>query len=118
MKGAYISSFVTKFYDFSIFTLAECYNKQIKETRFVFLAFNCMFVYRRRLFSMINDLPTVFEVVTEKKPVKDMVHGADGGSKSKSGTKVTKFEFNSIPIAFGCKWEWIRIPLQLTKSFE
>nr|KAJ0205563.1 hypothetical protein LSAT_V11C500283510 [Lactuca sativa] len=54
--------------------MKECYNKHIKETR-------------RRLFSMINDLPTVFEVVTEKKPVKDMVHGADGGSKSKSGTK-------------------------------
>ncbi|KAI3525761.1 hypothetical protein L1887_04824 [Cichorium endivia] len=42
---------------------------------------------RKRLFSLINDLPTVFEVVTEKKPVKDMIPGADSGNKSKSGTK-------------------------------
>ncbi|KAF5953614.1 hypothetical protein HYC85_006470 [Camellia sinensis] len=35
---------------------------------------------RKRLFSMINDLPTVFEVVTERKPVKDKP-SADSGSK-------------------------------------
>lgn len=43
---------------------------------------------RKRLFSLINDLPTVFEIVTERKPVKDIIiPGADSGSKSKSGTK-------------------------------
>ncbi|GMP51229.1 hypothetical protein CsSME_00017543 [Camellia sinensis var. sinensis] len=35
---------------------------------------------RKRLFSMINDLPTVFEVVTERKPVKEKP-SADSGSK-------------------------------------
>lgn len=41
---------------------------------------------RKRLFSMINDLPTVFEVVTERKPVKDKPT-ADSGSKSRGSTK-------------------------------
>ncbi|GFY82111.1 alfin-like 1 [Actinidia rufa] len=43
---------------------------------------------RKRLFSLINDLPTVFEVVTERKPVKDKP-SMDSGSKSRlsSGTK-------------------------------
>ncbi|KAL3638062.1 phytoene dehydrogenase AL-1 [Castilleja foliolosa] len=41
---------------------------------------------RKRLFSMINELPTVFEVVTERKPVKDKLNG-DSGSKSRGSTK-------------------------------
>ncbi|KAL0336760.1 UNVERIFIED_CONTAM: PHD finger protein ALFIN-LIKE 1 [Sesamum calycinum] len=41
---------------------------------------------RKRLFSLINDLPTVFEVVTERKPVKDKPN-ADSGSKSRGSTK-------------------------------
>lgn len=36
---------------------------------------------------MINELPTVFEVVTEKKPVKDKP-SVDSGSKSRGSTKV------------------------------
>ncbi|XP_017442518.1 PHD finger protein ALFIN-LIKE 1 isoform X1 [Vigna angularis] len=43
---------------------------------------------RKRLFGLINDLPTVFEVVTERKPVKDKPT-ADSGSKSRSSTKVS-----------------------------
>lgn len=42
---------------------------------------------RKRLFSMINDLPTVFEVVTERKPVKDKP-SVDSGSKSRGSIKV------------------------------
>ncbi|KAL3830177.1 hypothetical protein ACJIZ3_018979 [Penstemon smallii] len=41
---------------------------------------------RKRLFSLINDLQTVFEVVTERKPVKDKPN-ADSGSKSRGSTK-------------------------------
>ncbi|KAF2319099.1 hypothetical protein GH714_013416 [Hevea brasiliensis] len=41
---------------------------------------------RKRLFSLINDLPTLFEVVTERKPVKDKP-SMDSGSKSRNGTK-------------------------------
>ncbi|KAL9263688.1 PHD finger protein ALFIN-LIKE 1-like protein [Drosera capensis] len=40
---------------------------------------------RKRLFSLINELPTVFEVVSEKKPMKDKP-GVDSGGKSKSGS--------------------------------
>ncbi|XAR71924.1 hypothetical protein NMG60_11018380 [Bertholletia excelsa] len=43
---------------------------------------------RKRLFSLINDLPTVFEVVTERKPIKDKP-SMDSGSKSKISTKRT-----------------------------
>ncbi|CAA2969571.1 PHD finger ALFIN-LIKE 1-like [Olea europaea subsp. europaea] len=41
---------------------------------------------RKRLFSLINDLPTVFEVVTERKPVKDKAT-ADSGSRSRVNKK-------------------------------
>ncbi|KAI8540105.1 hypothetical protein RHMOL_Rhmol09G0236300 [Rhododendron molle] len=41
---------------------------------------------RKRLFSLINDLPTVFEVVTERKPVKDKP-SMDSSSKSRITTK-------------------------------
>ncbi|MQL97277.1 hypothetical protein Taro_029969 [Colocasia esculenta] len=40
----------------------------------------------KRLFSMINDLPTVFEVVTDRKQAKEK-SGIDSGSKSKLSTK-------------------------------
>lgn len=43
---------------------------------------------RKRLFSLINELPTVFEVVTERKPMKDKPT-ADSGSKSRGSTKVS-----------------------------
>lgn len=43
---------------------------------------------RRRLYSLINDLPTLFEVVTGRISVKDNKPGADGGSKSWNSTKV------------------------------
>ncbi|MBA0813937.1 hypothetical protein Gohar_027752, partial [Gossypium harknessii] len=42
---------------------------------------------RKRLFSMMNDLPTVFEVVTGQKPVKDKPT-VESGSKSRNSTKV------------------------------
>ncbi|KAK3019015.1 hypothetical protein RJ639_003623 [Escallonia herrerae] len=41
---------------------------------------------RKRLFSLINEHPTVFEVVTERKPVKEKLI-ADSGSKSRISTK-------------------------------
>ncbi|KAL7229170.1 hypothetical protein ACSBR2_007797 [Camellia fascicularis] len=41
---------------------------------------------RKRLFSLINDLPTVFEVVTERKPIKDKP-SMDSGNKSRITTK-------------------------------
>ncbi|KAL5166616.1 PHD finger protein ALFIN-LIKE 1 [Glycine soja] len=40
----------------------------------------------KRLFSLINDLPSVFEVVTDRKPVKDKPT-ADSGSKSRGSAK-------------------------------
>lgn len=45
---------------------------------------------RKRLFSLINDLPTVFEVVTDRKPIKDKPT-VDSGSKSRGSTKVSIF---------------------------
>lgn len=42
---------------------------------------------RKRLFNMINEMPTVFEVVSEKKPIKDKSSAAESGSKAKSSTK-------------------------------
>lgn len=42
---------------------------------------------RKRLFSLINDQPTLFEVVTGRKPVKDKP-SVDSGSKSRNSTKV------------------------------
>ncbi|OAY46262.1 PHD finger protein ALFIN-LIKE 2 [Manihot esculenta] len=41
---------------------------------------------RKRLFSLINDQPTLFEVVTGRKPVKDKP-SVDSGSKSRNSTK-------------------------------
>ena len=43
---------------------------------------------RKRLFNMINEMPTVFEVVSEKKPIKDKSSAAESGSKAKGSTKV------------------------------
>ncbi|CAN8269462.1 unnamed protein product [Cochlearia groenlandica] len=43
---------------------------------------------RKRLFSLINDLPTLFDVVTGRKPIKENnKQSSDSGSKSKNGTK-------------------------------
>jgi hypothetical protein len=39
---------------------------------------------------MVNDLPTLFEIVTGRKPVEDKP-SADGGSKSRNNTKVKLF---------------------------
>ncbi|EPS65611.1 hypothetical protein M569_09166, partial [Genlisea aurea] len=41
---------------------------------------------RKRLFSMINDLPTCFEIVTERKPSKDKP-SVDVGNKSRGSAK-------------------------------
>ncbi|KAL9402358.1 hypothetical protein Peur_006207 [Populus x canadensis] len=41
---------------------------------------------RKRLFSMINDLPTLFEIVTGRKPAEDKP-SAESGSKSRNNTK-------------------------------
>ncbi|MQM03732.1 hypothetical protein Taro_036518, partial [Colocasia esculenta] len=46
----------------------------------------CSLGDRTRLFSMINDLPTVFEVVTDRKQAKEK-SGIESGSKSKLSTK-------------------------------
>ncbi|KAJ0695152.1 putative chromatin regulator PHD family [Helianthus annuus] len=43
---------------------------------------------RKRLFALINEIPTVFEVVTERKHVKDKPN-VDNGNKSRSSTKRT-----------------------------
>nr|GMD43348.1 PHD finger protein ALFIN-LIKE 1-like [Ipomoea batatas] len=43
---------------------------------------------RRHLFNLINDLPTIFEAVLEKNPVKDKSN-ADSGNKSRGSTKRT-----------------------------
>ncbi|GMN36911.1 hypothetical protein TIFTF001_006389 [Ficus carica] len=47
---------------------------------------------RKRLFNMINDLPTIFEVVTgaAKKQVKEKSSANHGSNKSKSNSKVEK----------------------------
>ncbi|RWR95615.1 PHD finger protein ALFIN-LIKE 1-like protein [Cinnamomum micranthum f. kanehirae] len=58
---------------------------------------------RKRLFTMINDLPTVFEVVTERKHVKNK-SGSDSGNKSKISTKRTsdgQIKANSKPVEEG-----------------
>ena len=45
---------------------------------------------RNRLFSLMNDLPSVFEVVTGRKPIKDKPT-VDSGSKSRGSSKVKAF---------------------------
>jgi hypothetical protein len=48
---------------------------------------------RKRLFTLINDLPTIFEVVTgsAKKQAKEKTSGSSHNSnKSKSGSKAVK----------------------------
>lgn len=49
---------------------------------------SCLLIYRERLFNLINDQPSVHEVVTGKRLSKDKP-GADSGPKSKTGTKVS-----------------------------
>ncbi|BBM96932.1 hypothetical protein Mp_1g01670 [Marchantia polymorpha subsp. ruderalis] len=54
---------------------------------------------RKRLFNMINELPTVFDVVTGKKPVKEKtsVNNTGGGNKAKStGSKVTTSHHDNL----------------------
>ncbi|KAL5576962.1 hypothetical protein UlMin_018661 [Ulmus minor] len=52
---------------------------------------NSWLIYR--LFSLIDELPTLFEIVTERKPLKDKP-SLDSGSKSKNGTKVTRISYS------------------------
>ncbi|XP_022893663.1 PHD finger protein ALFIN-LIKE 1-like, partial [Olea europaea var. sylvestris] len=59
------------------------YYEDLSEYIYIYISF-CSF--RKRLFSLINDLPTVFEVVTERKPVKDKAT-ADSGSRSRVNKK-------------------------------
>lgn len=54
---------------------------------FFFSELLCYFLYRKRLFNLINELPTLFEAVTEVKPNKEKPN-MDIGSKSRNGTKV------------------------------
>lgn len=56
-----------------------------------------MDIYRKRLFQMINDLPTIFEIVTgSAKPSKDQLTAHNNGSKCKSSGKVCSFQFNVL----------------------
>lgn len=55
----------------------------------------CIYLNRKRLFSLINDLPTLFEVVTGRKPLKDKP-SVDGGSKSRNGSKVKIHATHSV----------------------
>lgn len=60
--------------------------------------------YRKRLFNMINELPTVFDVVTGKKIVKDKpVANNNSGAKAKSTTKVVSAN-ELLPRHFFIKW--------------
>jgi hypothetical protein len=43
---------------------------------------------RKRLFNMINDLPTVYEALVDRKHVRDR-SGVDSSGKSKHSTKVS-----------------------------
>ncbi|MCO5561682.1 hypothetical protein L7F22_015304 [Adiantum nelumboides] len=45
---------------------------------------------RKRLFGMINELPTVYEVVSGRKPVKEKVSTSNGNSKLKASAKKEK----------------------------
>ncbi len=56
----------------------------------IFLQYYCLWYgYRKRLFNMINELPTVFDVVTGKKPVKEKpVVNNTAGNKTKATGKV------------------------------
>lgn len=58
-----------------------------KKEKGIILSWNCCFLCRKRLFSMINELPTTFEIVAERKHVKEKLT-ADSGSKSRGSTKV------------------------------
>jgi len=47
--------------------------------------------FRKRLFNMINDVPTIFEVVTGMAKAKDKSSAANqNGNKSKSNSKVVR----------------------------
>lgn len=59
---------------------------------------------RKRLFSMINDLPTVYEVVSERKQGRDK-SGVDSGSKSKPSTKVRYSEVFTL-VFIPSLWFW------------
>ena len=49
----------------------------------------CCGSFRKRLFNMMNELPTVFDVVTGKKPVKDKpAFNKNSGTKAKSAMKL------------------------------
>ncbi|XP_078441105.1 PHD finger protein ALFIN-LIKE 4-like [Wolffia australiana] len=55
---------------------------------------------RKRLFGMINDLPTVFEVVNGKKSGKTS-NGNSGNGKAKSNSKVRLLESQTKPVKSG-----------------
>lgn len=62
----------------------------------------CNSSYRKRLFTMINDLPTIFEVVTGtvKKQAKEKPSvSSHNGNKSKSGSKAVK---NQLTFTLPC----------------
>ena len=45
------------------------------------------FLYRKRLFSMINELPTVYEVVSGRKSTKEKITSVNGTNNAKSSVK-------------------------------
>ncbi|RVX05915.1 PHD finger protein Alfin1 [Vitis vinifera] len=47
-------------------------------------------IYRKRLFQMINELPTIFEVVTGVKQQRDMSGNHNNSNKSKSSGKMSR----------------------------
>lgn len=59
-----------------------------------------LLINRKRLFSLTNDLPTVFEVITGRKPSKDKP-SADSGSKSRNNAKVILFCIFDMKEVFG-----------------
>lgn len=57
--------------------------------------------YRKRLFQMINELPTIFEVVTGNvKQPKDQSANHNNSTKSKSSGKVEDFLITQIFMLF------------------
>ena len=74
----------------------------------IFPCYNCLFNInwvdffdRKRLFSLINELLTVFEVVTERKPIKDKpMVSVDSGRKSRGSTKVRKMKLKLFLISW------------------
>lgn len=67
------------------------------------IVYTNFFTFRKRLFNMINDVPTIFEVVTgmAKKQSKDKPSAANqNGNKSKSNSKVVRPLLSFLTLCF------------------